>query len=883
MQICSIQCLTEKNIYSHRPVIKMVVDIGEFYDTQTKDIENFNDRLLDMFPGLGGHFCSRGYEGGFAERLREGTYFGHVTEHLILELQHMMGYQVFYGKTRLVEEPGLYYIVYEYSNERCAIECGKAGVNIVASLARNEDIDYKSIINSLEKITTESELGPSTKSIFDEAKKRGIPVSRIGSESVLQLGYGKYTRYIEASLTDAPSCISIDIASNKHLTKQILMDNKIPVPYGDIAYSEIEALEAAKRIGFPVVVKPFDGNQGKGVTLDIRSEEQLRIAYVEALKFGKTVIIENFIKGKDYRILVVGDKVSAVAERRPPSVTGDGIRSIKELVEMENSDPLRGEDHEKPLTKIKLDVVAKQVLAGNGLDETYIPDAGEVVRLRYNGNLSTGGTARDCTDEIHPFNVLMAVKAARALGLDIAGVDMVAEDISAPVNSLNGAIIEINAAPGLRMHIYPTEGKSRDVAADIVDMMYPAGQSGSIPIVSITGTNGKTTTTRLVRHTLALTGKTVGMTSTSGVYVGGECILKGDNTGPVSAKMVLSNKRVEAAVLETARGGIIRKGLGYDMADVGVIVNISDDHIGLDGIETIEDLAFVKALVVEAVKPDGYSVLNADDKMINFLMDRAAGNKILFSCKRDNPIMLDHIGKGGRAVFIDDETICISSGKTCTALMNLHEIPITFGGLVECNIENSLAAVSALHALDIPLETLRQGLRTFKPDLKLNPGRFNLFDMGDFKVMLDYGHNIAGYNAILKFIQKVNAARLVGIIGVPGDRIDRSIRDVGKISSTAFSKIYIKEDSDLRGRQPGEVAGILYDAAVENGFKKENIEIILPELKALEAAMLDAQPGDLIVLFYEEFEPAVELINKFKLEFERDIIRKTITVEEAVG
>lgn len=883
MQIYSMQHFSGRNIYSHKPVIKMVLNIGEYYKAPTKDIEGFNDKLLDMFPGLGKHYCSLGYEGGFVERLREGTYIGHVTEHLVLELQSLMGYDVHYGRTRVIQEPSLYYLVYEYENEKCGIECGRAAVTIISSLAAGKDIDIGQILENLRKITVESELGPTTKSIYDECKRRGIPVFRLGNESLLQLGYGKYRRLIAASLSDAPSCISVDIAGNKHLTKQLLMDNNIPVPYGDVAYTEESAVAIADEIGFPVVVKPYNGNQGKGVSINLRSEHEVRIAYKEALKFSSAVIVERYITGRDYRILVIGGKVAAVAERRPPFVTGDGVHTIKELVDMENNNPLRGDDHEKPLTRIKLDNVTKHVLSRYGVNEEYIPASGEKIVLRDNGNLSTGGTARDCTDEIHPYNCHIAVKAARIIGLDIAGIDITAEDISIPLDQTNGALIEVNAAPGLRMHLYPTEGRRRNIAGDILDMMFPQGQPFTIPIVAVTGTNGKTTTTRLIRHTLALTGKKVGMTCSSGVYIGNECILKGDNTGPVSARMVLSSSEVEAAVLETARGGIVKRGLGYDLADVGVITNISDDHLGMDGIDTLEELAYVKSLVIEAVKPDGYAVINADDGMAEYMIGRARSRVVLFSATPQNPLLLRHMEAGEKAVYLEDNAIYIYNGTRKILLMQADEIPITFGGIVECNIENSLAAVSALHSLDVPIGFIRRGLKTFRPDPVTNPGRFNIFDMGSFKVMLDYGHNPAGYNAVIKFIRKIGAKRLVGVIGAPGDRLDRNIREVGEICGRVFSKIYIKEDRDLRGRSPGEVAGILYEGVVGSGMKKEGIIIMNSELKALEAAMLDAQPGDLIVMLYEEFEPAVELINSFKQEMDQSALDSEAVVKENAG
>lgn len=872
MQIYSIQSFRGKNIFSHKPVIKMVLNIGDLYNKPTKDLFSFNDKLLDLFPGLKKHCCSLGYEGGFVERLFEGTYIGHVTEHLVLELQSILGYEVYYGKTRLISEPSLYYIVYEYANEKCAIECGKNAVTIVSSLTEGKVPDIENIMVNLKKISIESDMGPSTKAIFDEAKRRGIPVTRIGNDSLIQLGYGKYSRMIEASLLDSTSCISVDIAGNKQLTKKILNENSIPVPEGDIAYTADSALEIALSIGFPVVLKPMDGNQGKGVNLGINNEVQLRAAYREANKYSKAVIVEKFITGRDYRILVVGDKVAAVSNRRPPFVTGDGIHTIIELVEIENKNPLRGDDHEKPLTKIKIDDAARLALKRNGVEDIYIPNAGENIFLRDNGNLSTGGTAKDYTERIHPYNCYMAVKAARAIGLDIAGIDMIIEDITVPISNKSGAIIEVNAAPGLRMHIYPTEGVSRNVAGDIIDMIYPVEQPYTIPIVSITGTNGKTTTTRLIRHTLSMFYDNVGMTSTSGIYIGSECIMKGDNTGPVSAGIILSNKKVDAAVLETARGGIVRKGLGYDLSDVGVVVNISEDHIGLDGLNSIEDLAFVKSLVVEAVKPKGFVVLNADDSMTDYFIKRAAGSVVLFSKYDTNPLIKKQIESGFTAVYVSNNRIMVSKDKQTMLLLSIEEIPITFGGIVECNVENSLAAVGALFSLNIPISIIKKGLKTFKPDIDGNPGRFNIFNMGEFRVMLDYCHNTAGYISLIKFIRKSEATRLVGIIGMPGDRLDKNIKEVGESCAKAFSKIYIKEDNDLRGRDPGEVAGILYDSAIKSGALKENIEIVFSEVKALECAMLDAKPGDLIVMLYEEFDPAVEFINKFKDEIDNNII-----------
>ena len=869
MQIQSIYCFQGKNIYSHRPVIRMVVDIGIFEAGPTREIPGFNKKLLEHFPEIAEHTCGLGYVGGFGERLIEGTYIGHVAEHLIIELHNKMGYPVRYGKTRQIGTSSKYFIIYEYVNEAFSVECGKRVIEIVKAFAENKAIEIDKILTNLKKVSAETDMGPSTKAIYEAAKRRNIPVCRVGTGSILKLGYGKNSRTIQASLPDSTSCIAVDIVSDKQLTKKILMDNNIPVPYGLIIQSTEEALEAVHKIGFPLVIKPVDSNQGKGVTVNITSVNQINDAIYEAKKYSRKIIIEKYIYGRDYRVLVVGDRVCAVAERRPPEVIGDGVSTISELVKLENMNPLRGEDHERPLTYIKLDEITINYLKVQGFTTESILEPGQVIRLRQNGNISTGGTAKNCTGQIHPKNIHYAVAAAKAMNLEIAGIDFATEDISRPIDISEGAIIEVNAAPGLRMHLHPSEGEPIDVAEDILKMMYPNDSSCSIPVVTITGTNGKTTTTRLIRHTLSIMGLNVGMTSTSGIYIGNKCIQKGDTTGPASAGIILSDKTVDAAVLETARGGIVRKGLGYDLADVGVLVNISDDHLGIDGINTIEELASTKALVIEAIKPDGYAVLNADDSMTPYMLERVRSNVIMFSRIKSNALFKRHCKNPDNiGVYVKDGFIWVNKDMKRIPLMDLEDIPITFGGLIDCNVENSLAAVAALIGLNVPLDIIKKGISTFQPDVELNPGRFNIFDMGEFRVMLDYSHNIAGYNAVIKFIQKLKSKRLVGIVGMPGDRLDSNIKEVGELCGRAFEKVYIKEDIDLRGRRRGEVAGLLESSIISSGAKRENIEIVLSETEALEKAMLDARPGDMIALFFEELDAAIQVIMKFKQEQE---------------
>ncbi len=869
MQIQSIYCFQGRNIYSHRPVVRMIVDIGIFEAGPTREIPGFNKKLLEHFPEIAEHTCGLGYVGGFGERLIEGTYIGHVAEHLIIEIHNKMGYPIKYGKTRQIGNTSKYYIIYEYMNESFSVECGKQVIEIVKAFAENRDIDIGKIINDLKKVSIETDMGPSTKAIYEAAKRRNIPVCRVGTGSILQLGYGKNLRTIQASLSDSTSCIAVDIVSDKQLTKKILMDNNIPVPHGLVVQSLEEAFEAVHKLGFPLVIKPIDSNQGKGVTVNITSERQIIEAVSEATKYSRKIIIEKYIHGKDYRVLVVGNKVCAVAERRPPEVVGDGVSTISELVDLENMNPLRGGNHERPLTYIWLDEIAKNYLKAQGLTTESIVGLGQIVRLRQNGNLSTGGTARNCTDEIHPQNAYYAIAAAKALGLDIAGIDFAVEDISQPIDVNEGAIIEVNAAPGLRMHLYPSEGEPIDVAEEILKMMYPDDSNTSIPIVSITGTNGKTTTTRLIKHTLSLMGLNVGMTSTSGIYVGDKCVQRGDTTGPISASIVLSNKTVDVAVLETARGGIVRKGLGYELADVGVLVNISDDHLGIDGINTIEELANTKALVIESIKTNGYAVLNADDSMTPYMLSKVKSNVIMFSRLKANALFKKHCkNPDSIAVYVKDGYIWVIKDAKKIPLIDLEDIPITFGGLVECNVENALAAVSALLGLNVQLDIIKKGLSTFQPDVELNPGRFNMFDMGEFKVMLDYSHNIAGYSAVLKFIQRLKSKRLVGIVGMPGDRMDSNIKEVGELCAKSFEKIYVKEDIDLRGRKRGQVAELIESSIINSGAKRENVEIVLSETEALKKAMLDARPGDIITLFFEELDEAIQVIMKFKKEQE---------------
>lgn len=862
MQIKNIQVFRGRNIYSHKLVIKMTVDLENYYNAATKDIPGFNEKLLEYIPGLREHKCSLGATGGFLKRLDEGTYLAHTAEHSILEIQNMLGFNVKYGKARVANNERIYEIIFQYELEKAGVLCGEMIIDIFNCMIAGREVQFTDKLSELQKKIDKWKLGPSTCAICKEAVKSEIPVTRIGEDSILQLGYGKYQKRIEATLTENTSCVAVDIACDKELTKRILKDACVPIADGYTVFDIEEAIKTAHSIGFPVVVKPKDGNQGKGVSVNLRCDQEVMDAYNIAVKYSRDIIVEKFITGKDYRVLVVGEKVAAVSQRIPPFVVGNGISSITELIEIENRNPKRGVDHERQLTKIVIDDICMANLKKKGLSVDSVIRKGERLYLRENANLSTGGTAKDCTDIIHPLNIEIAIRAAKLVGLDIAGVDITTPDISKPITETGGVIIEINAAPGIRMHHYPAEGKPRNAARAIVDMLYPYGSRCSIPIVSVTGTNGKTTTTRMVAHILSLYGYNVGMTTTGGIYINNKCILNGDTTGPASARTILCDKNVEAAVLETARGGIIRSGLGYDLADVGIITNISEDHLGIDGVNTLEELAFVKSLVAEAVKDRGYAVLNADDPFTPGISERVKSRIIYFSRNKDNIILKKHLKEGNTGVYVNNDIIYIGRGEEMFPVASITDVPSTMEGRITYNIENSLAAAAGSYGLGIPIDSISRGLKTFYLNEVQNPGRFNIYSIGNFRVLVDYGHNIAGYTGALDAAKKLGASRLVGVVGIPGDRSDGNAIKIGRIAGDNFDYMYIKEDEDLRGRKPGEIAKLIEFGAISAGKSRENMEIILSEKKALEIAMNEAKPGDLIVVFYEKLDGVLEVIRK---------------------
>ena len=867
------------SIWALTRVIRLTVDIGELEERPTDKIEGFTDRLIELIPTLYEHNCSLGRPGGFIERMRDGTWMGHVMEHVALELQSLAGSEVTRGLTRSTDKPGIYNVVYQYQQRDLGLAAGELARRLLNWLIYEDDpnFDFNAELEQLIRLAQRLDYGPSTQALVDEARRRSIPVMRLDDNySLVQLGHGIYQQRIWATTTSATSNIAVDLASNKRLTNQLLRGIGIPVPQGTTVTDVESAVRAAASIGYPVVLKPVDGNHGRGVRINLKNEEEVRANFDAAYGESRSgrVIVESYIKGNDHRVLVVGGKVVAVAERVPAHVRGDGVHTVQELIDITNQDPRRGIGHEKILTRITVDDAVIELLAEQGLTLDSVPEPDQFVQLRLTGNLSTGGTAIDRTDDIHPDNAEIAEQAARVIGLDIAGIDMLVEDISKPLKDQGGAICEVNAGPGFRMHTHPTVGHPRDVARPVIERLFPPGAPSRVPIIAITGSNGKTTTTRMIAHILKMNGKRVGMTTTDGIYIDGTQILKGDMSGPRSAQMVLQNPTVEVAVLETARGGIVREGLGFDRCDVGVVTNITGDHVGKPGVESIRELAQIKAVVPRAVFRDGYSVLNADDLRCMSIARLARGELVLFSMDAESERIREHLRSRGIAVVLretsDGEVISIIEGRRETAILNVRQIPATFEGRARFNIKNALAATAAAYVSGCGIETIRTGLRTFTTSFYQAPGRANIATVRGFQVLIDYCHNPAGLEELADFIGRLNPKRTVAMIAMPGDRRNEDIATFGHIAARAFDHFVIREDNNRRGRRPGEVAGLLRQALLDNGVGPGNIRIIYEELEAARAALEIATVDDLVLLLADRPEEVWELVTRYSLEESRE-------------
>ncbi len=860
------------NIWSYDPAIHLVVDLGSLEEHPTSVIPDFTDRLLKLLPGVGRHSCSRGHRGGFAARLREGTWLGHVAEHVALQLQQETGADISRGKTRGTGIRGQYNVIYGYADERVGLSAGTLAVRLVNHLVEAEpDFDFETELETFLLRAERTQFGPSTLAIVEEAASRDIPYLRLNEASLVQLGQGVHQQRIRATMTSNTSALAVDIASDKELTSRLLAAAGLPVPKSESVRTADQAAAAAKRIGYPVVVKPLDGNHGRGVVLDLRDEQGVRNGFVVAAEQSRrgSVVVESYITGKDYRVLVVGGRMTALAERMPAHVVGDGVHAVRELVDETNADPRRGVGHEKVLTRIAVDDAAVKLVRSQGFGMDDVPPAGAMVKLTLTGNMSTGGISIDRTFEAHPDNVEIAEEAARVVGLDVAGIDFISPDISEPVRETGGAICEVNAAPGFRMHTHPTIGDPQFIAKPVVDSLFPPGSPSRIPIVAVTGTNGKTTTSRMIAHIFKGMGRKVGMTSTDGVVIDERLVIRADASGPKSARMVLQNPRVDFAVFEVARGGILREGLGYERNDVAVVLNVAPDHLGLRGIDTLEQLAAVKRVVVEAVPRNGFGVLNADDDLVRAMRRACSGEVVWFSmAAADSEVreMIDnHCRRGGRAVVLDrsdlGDMVVIRHGRRALQLAWTHLLPATFGGKAKMNVQNAMAAAGAAFAAGAPLHDIRQGLRTFTTNYYLSPGRLNQVDVHGVSVLVDYCHNAPGMRALGDFVEELAASQAqtselgkpsrIGMIATAGDRRDDDMRELGAIAAEHFDVVVVREDASLRGRLRGDVATLVADGVrtrMADGVRCKQVEIVLDEIEATRHCMARANPGDLVVL-----------------------------------
>ncbi len=869
IEILGKNALRGANIYSYRPVIVLTVDLGKYDEVYTHQIDGFVDRLLEMIPSLEDHRCSEGVKGGLILRMREGTLLGHVIEHIALELQYIAYMDVGFGKTIDADRPGVFNVIFSYWVEKAGLLAGVEAVNIVNALLAKKPYDLEAAIGQLKDIRDEYFLGPSTAAIVSEAEVRGITVIRLDDYNLVQLGEGKYQKRIQAAMTSNTSLIGVETAGNKRLTKNMLEDAGIPVPRGTVIRKQKSALEDANWLGYPVVVKPHDGHQGKGVTTNVTSDEELVAAFKRAKKNSDRVIIERYITGNDYRLLVVDGKFVAAARRVPAAVIGDGGHTIAELIDIENQNPDRGFGHEKPMTRLQVSSVTEHLLAKSGYTMDTVLGDGEFFQLELTANLSTGGSAEDVTDRVHPANRFMVERISRIIGLDIVGIDVMADTLRKPIHQVGGAVIEVNAAPGLRMHLAPARGRKRNVAKPIVDMLFPKGTPHDIPIVAVTGTNGKTTTVRLIAHILKGVGHSVGMTTTDGIYLQDRLIARGDMSGPHSARVVLSDPMVDSAVLETARGGILREGLGYKMADVGVVLNVQSDHLGLKGIHTIEDLAKVKSVVAEMVRKGGVTVLNADDEQCVKMAPYCREKIIYFSMRPSNPVVQAHLADENTAVIHDRGYIAIATGEATVPVARAEEMPITMEGRALFNLQNALAAAAVAHALGLKLEEIRHGLISFFPSPSQTPGRANFFTIKDFEVMLDYAHNLSAYQNIIDLVRRMGHKRRLFVFDVVGDRRDEDIREICRIIAEICDQAIVFEDEDPRGRAPGELTALARQSMIAAGFDADRIETIPDVVDAVDHALSLAEKDDLVCVMSGSVEKVIRHLYDVKEKVEQ--------------
>ena len=842
------------------------MDLGELEQWPTVRLgEEFRNGLVEALPGLGEHGCSYSEPGGFLRRLNEdeGTWLGHVLEHVAIELQNIAGAHVTFGKTRSNGTPGQYDVVYEYESRDVGLEAGRLALALLESLLPpelrsrdTEGFDLEEARDDFIRFAQRRALGPSTASLVRAAMERDIPFLRLNRYSLVQFGHGSKQRRIQATVTSETRHIAVEIASDKEETNTILGDLGLPVPQQEIVHSAKTAILRAERIGYPVVLKPLDGNHGRGVSIGIEDRAGIEHAFEQARKHSRAVLVESYVRGFDHRLLVVNGELVAAAKRVPGHVIGDGVHTIEELVEITNNDPRRGIGHEKVLTKLEFDHQAERLMAQRGIDATTVLEQGDVFYMRSTANLSTGGTAIDVTDIIHPDNSEMAVRAAQAVGLDVAGIDFLCTDISESYVTTRGAICEVNAAPGFRMHVAPTEGEPRDVSGKVMDMLFPPGSPSRIPIAAVTGTNGKTTTARMLAHIFKMSGQTVGLTTTDGVYIDGKRTVEGDMTGPVAARMVLRDPKVDVAVLETARGGLLRSGMGYRSCTVACALNVQADHLGLRGIGSLDELAEVKRIPIEVAKDT--AVLNADDERCLRMADYTQAEHVCYvTMNPHHPLVQEHVRSGGRAVVLEEgaggQMITIYDHGSHIPLLWTHLIPATLGGRATHNVQNAMFAAAMAFSMEVQLEGIRHGLRTFDTTFFQAPGRMNIYDGHPFKVILDYGHNPAAVAAMCALVVKLEPkGRRIVVLSAPGDRRDEDICEVAEICAGNFDHYICRRDDSPRGRESDEVPRMLRDTLLAHDVKPECIDVVPHEVEAIETALKMADKDDLLLVFCDQ-------------------------------
>ena len=864
MKILKIQALRGPNIWSIRrqKLIQMRLDLEELEERPTDKIDGFRERLENLLPTLIEHRCSEGCRGGFFQRVDRGTWMGHVIEHIALEIQTLAGMDVGFGRTRETKTPGVYNVVFNYLEEKVGIYAAKAAVKIAEALIAGEDYDLTDDIQNMKEIREDVRLGPSTASIVDEAVSRDIPFLRLGRNSLIQLGAGVNQMRFQATITCKTSNIAVDIACNKEQTKKMLDDASIPVAKGDICYDEEDLKDTIDDIGYPIVIKPLDGNHGKGASINVTNWEDAVKGLKHAKEYSRRVIVEKFVTGFDFRVLVINNEVIAAAQRVPAHVIGNGKNTIQELIDITNEDPRRGYGHENVLTEITIDRTTERLIdnAGYTLDSVLPED--ETLYLKSTANLSTGGTSVDVTDLMHPENVFIAERISRVIGLDICGIDIMAPNLTQSLKENGGVILEVNAAPGFRMHLAPSEGLPRNVAAPVIDMLYPPGKPSRIPIISVTGTNGKTTTTRLISHIVKNNGYRVGFTTSDGIYIQNHMMEKGDTTGPISAEYILKDPTVEFAVLETARGGILRSGLGFKVCDIGVITNIQEDHLGISDIHDLKDLSRVKSVVVESVKKDGWAVLNGEDENCLNIAKSLSCNVALFSLDENCPAIIEHCAEGGIAAIYENGFITIKKGDWKIRVERATHIPLTLNGKAKFMIANVLAATLSAYLYGFKTEDIKLSLATFIPSAAHTPGRMNIFEFSKFKVLIDFAHNPTSYLGIEDYLSSVDASRKIGIISGVGDRRDEDIKECAKIAARMFDHIIIRQEKHLRGRTEEEIINLILEG-LQEGDASVTHEVVSLEVEAIKHAISIAEEGTYIVALSDVIDNAIDIVQSY--------------------